>query len=80
MREWASPAIQRNKNNVIFIYLGPKTTNQVITTIPFIVFVEDCIFVRDVITIYPWVVAIEVLGMNMFFLLRNKARLTVYSN
>eukprot|EP00111_Clytia_hemisphaerica_P002081 TCONS_00005854-protein len=47
----------------LFTSIGSKATNQVVTTIPFIVFVEDCIFVRDVITIYPWVVALEVLGV-----------------
>ena len=54
----------------LFFYysIGAKSTNQVLTTIPFIVFVEDCIFVRDVITVYPWVVALEVLGKAVFTL------------
>lgn len=47
----------------LFVTIGSKTTNQVLTTIPFIVFVEDYIFVRDVMTSYPWVISIEVLGV-----------------
>ena len=43
-------------------FIGAKATNQVLTGIPFIAFVEDCIFVRDVVTVYPWVIALEILG------------------
>lgn len=47
-----------------YLISGAKTTNQVLTTIPFISFLEDSIFVRDVVIATPWVIALEVIGKS----------------
>lgn len=50
---------------VKFLYttVGARTTNLVLTGIPFIAFVEDSIFVKDVIKVQPYVVAMEIIGL-----------------
>jgi len=49
----------------LFASIGAKATNQVLTAIPFLVFIEDVSFVHDVITDKPWIVAMEIIGLLM---------------
>eukprot|EP00794_Sanderia_malayensis_P016934 gene16934-18641_t len=43
--------------------IGPKPTNQVLAVMPAIAFIEDCIFVKSITSIHPWLIALEIIGI-----------------
>ena len=45
------------------LILGPKMTNQVLTGVPFIAFIEEVSLVNDVTTLEPFIIALEITGM-----------------
>jgi len=45
--------------------IGAKPTNQVLVFIPIIAFIEDCLIVKSVVTVHPWLIGLEVLGILM---------------
>lgn len=55
---WLGTLLLRN----ICTKVGSKTANQVLTGIPLIVFIEDCIFIRDIITSTN-ILGLEILGL-----------------
>ena len=51
------------------VFTGAKPTNQVLVFIPIIAFIEDCLIVKSVVTVHPWLIGLEVLGEKMLLLI-----------
>ena len=49
-----------------FFFLGPKPTNQVLAVLPLIAFTEDCIYVKSVVSVHPWLIGLETIGKLRF--------------
>ncbi|XP_065051025.1 uncharacterized protein LOC135680776 [Rhopilema esculentum] len=43
--------------------IGPKPTNQVLAVLPMVAFIEDCVFVKSIVTVHPWLIALEIIGI-----------------
>ena len=51
-----------------YLFTGSKPTNQVLVFVPIIAFLEDCLVVKSVITVHPWLIGLEVLGKDILVL------------
>ena len=47
----------------LFSKLGSKTINQVLTGIPLIAFIEDCVFIRDAVSTHSYTLIVEMIGL-----------------